>query len=154
MKKGSTLFLKVVVVLFGLLIAGLCLVGLPLAISSDNTGMYRPLLIGMYFPAIPFFLALYQALKLLSYIDANTAFSEQSVKALKLIKYCGMIISAMYALGMPYIFYVADLDDAPGVVLISLVFTFTPLVVAVFAAVLQKLLQSAIDIKSENDLTV
>ena len=31
---------------------------------------------------------------------------------------------------------------------------FAPLVVAVFAATLQKLLQNAMDIKAENDLTV
>lgn len=154
MKKGSTLFLKFVVVFFGLLVAGLCLVRLPLGISSPSSGMYRPLLIGMYFPAIPFFVALYQTLKLLSYIDTNTAFSDLSVKALQRIKYCGIIISVMYALGMPYILHVADLDDVPGVVVISLVFTFASLVIAVFAAVLTKLLQSAIDIKSENDLTV
>jgi len=35
-----------------------------------------------------------------------------------------------------------------------MVSSFTSAVIAVFAAVLQKLLKEAIDIKSENDLTV
>jgi hypothetical protein len=41
----------------------------------------------LYAAAIPFYFALYQAFKLLSYIDGNKAFSELSVKALKNIKY-------------------------------------------------------------------
>jgi hypothetical protein len=154
MKQGSTLFLKGVVGLLGLVVLALCIFVLPAGIMSDNTGDYRPILLGMYVPAIPFFIALYQTLKLLSYIDHNKAFSELSIKALKLIKYCAVTISALYAAGMPFIFRAADQDDAPGAVAIGLVFTFAPIVVAVFAAVLQKLLQNAIDIKSENDLTV
>ena len=38
--------------------------------------------------------------------------------------------------------------------LVGLVIIFASMVIAVFAAVLQRLLQEAIDIKSENDLTV
>jgi hypothetical protein len=48
----------------------------------------------------------------------------------------------------------AEVDDAPGLILVGMVPIFTSLVIAVFAAVLQRLLQEAIDIKSENDLTV
>ena len=48
----------------------------------------------------------------------------------------------------------AELDDAPGLGVIALAFVCMPLVIATFAAVLEKLLQNAIDIKSENDLTV
>jgi len=115
---------------------------------------YDPILLGMYVPAIPFFIALYQAWKLLSYIDKNKAFSDLSVKALKNIKYCAITISALYAAGIPYIFYVADKDDAPGVAAMGLVIIFASVVIAAFAALLQKLLQNAIEIKSENDLTV
>ena len=57
-------------------------------------------------------------------------------------------------MGFPYIFRAADLEDAPGVVLIGLIFTFAPLIIATFASIFQKMLQNAIDIKSENDLTV
>jgi len=154
MKPGSTLFLKGVVVLLGIAALAVCIFGLPYLISTDQTGYYRPILIGMYVPAIPFFLALHQAFKLLSHIDENKAFSDLSVKRLKNIKNCALAISAMYAAGMPYIFYAADRDDAPGVILIGLVIIFASFVIAVFAAVLQRLIQNAIDIKSENDLTV
>jgi hypothetical protein len=154
MKQGSTVFLRLVVCLMGLAGLAFCVVVLPRIIGSVDTGGYDPILLGMYVTAIPFFVALYHTLKLLSYIDKNNAFSGASVTALKYIKYCAGIISASYAVGMPYIFFVADKDDAPGAVLIGLVLASAPLVVAVFAAVLQKLLQNAIDIKAENDLTV
>lgn len=54
----------------------------------------------------------------------------------------------------PLFYIFAEVDDAPGVIFVGLVVPFTSMVIAVFAAVLQKLLQEAINIKSENDLTV
>jgi hypothetical protein len=154
MKQGSTFFLRGVIFLMGIVVLSLCIFVLPVGIRAEDTDGYRPILLGLYLPAVPFFMALHQGLKLLDYIDKNKAFSELSVKALKRIKYCALTISGLYAAGMPYLFYVADKDDAPGAILIGLVLVFAPLVIAVFAAVLQKLLQSGIDIKSENDLTV
>ena len=55
---------------------------------------------------------------------------------------------------MPLFYLIAEIDDAPGIILIGMVIIFASMVIAVFAAVLQRLLQEAIDIKSENDLTV
>ena len=154
MQQGSTNILRGVIFLIGAGVMVLCVFVLPPAISSAQAGYYRPLLLGMYLPAVPFFIALYQTLRLLSYIDTNKAFSPLSIKTLKNIKYCAIAISALYAIGMPYTVYVADKDDAPGAVAIGLVIIFASFVIAVFAAVLQRLLQNAIAIKAENDLTV
>lgn len=157
MKRG-TLFLKFVLLLMGIPVLALCLFGLP-SLASEAFIHYPdywvyPVMIGMYATAIPYYIALYQAFKLLSYIDKNIAFSELSVKALKTIKYCAISISILYALNMPFFYLVGEKDDAPGLILLGLVLTFAPTVIAVFAAVLEKLLKDAIDIKSENDLTV
>jgi hypothetical protein len=154
MKKGTTFFLRAVVAVIGIGVLALCVFVLPLGIMTDVTGLYRPILVGMYVPAIPFFFALFQSWKLLNYIDTDSAFSSLSVAALSRIKHSGLAISALYTLGLPYIFHAADMDDAPGVILIGLVIIFASLVIAVFAGLLQKLLQSAIRIKEENDLTV
>lgn len=151
---GSTLFLKSVIWLIGAAVLALCLFALPAGINSDATGDYRPILMGLYVPAIPFFIALYQALKLLNLIDKSKAFSEASVQALKFIKYCGVLISALFIVGMPYIFTVAQKDDAPGVAAIGFIIIFASLFVATAAAVFQNLLQNVLDIKSENELTV
>lgn len=55
---------------------------------------------------------------------------------------------------MPFVYFLAEKDDAPGLIIIGFVPIFASIVIAVFAAVLQRLLQEAINIKSENDLTV
>jgi MFS family permease len=153
-KSGSTLFLRSVILLIGTAVLALCVFALPAGIMSDETGAYRPILIGMYLPAVPFFIALFYAFKLLHYIDKNKVFSEASIKALQAIKYSAFVISALYAAGMPYIFTVAEMDDAPGVVGIGFIFIFGSLVVGTAAGVFQRLLRNVVDIKSENDLTV
>lgn len=154
MSNTSTLFLKSVILLIGAAVLFLCVYAIPRVIGSITLNGYDPILLGLYLPAIPFFFALYQAMKLLTYIDKNDAFSLPSLKAFRSIKFCALTISALFAVGMPYIFYVAEKDDAPGVVLIGCIIIFASFVIATFAAVLQKLIQNAIDIKSENDLTV
>jgi len=55
---------------------------------------------------------------------------------------------------MPLVYVLAEDEDAPGLILFGTAFVFAPLVIAFFAAVLQKLLKQAIDIQSENDLTI
>jgi hypothetical protein len=154
MKHGSTLFLRLAIILIGLFVLTLCVYVLPLVISDDNTGYYKPLLMALYIPAIPFFWAVYQGLRLLRYIDTNNAFSVASVKAFQAIKYCGVVIGAFFMVMSPYAYKVADMDDAPGVLLIHLVITGASFVIAAFSSLLQKLVQNAVDIKSENDLTV
>ncbi|MDP3954478.1 MAG: DUF2975 domain-containing protein [bacterium] len=160
MKQASTLFLKVTLFIMGGAALAFCIFAVP-AISKGVgiewpklAYLKYPILIGSYLTAMPFFFALYQAFKLLSYIDKNTAFSLNSVRALRYIKYCGITMCILYVASMPIIFQIADADDAPGLVLFGMILAAAPAVVAVFAAVLQKLLKSAIDIKSENDLTV
>jgi hypothetical protein len=108
----------------------------------------------LYGAAIPFYFALYQAFKLLGYIDRNIAFSELSVIALMKIKYCAISICSLHVLGLPLFYLVANKVDPPGLVFVGMVIPFASLVIAVFATVLERLLQEAINIKSENDLTV
>jgi MFS superfamily sulfate permease-like transporter len=150
MKLESTLILKVTVIIIGIPVLALCIFWLPRFVNY----LPYPILIGVYATAITYFFALYQALKLLGYIDKNKAFSELSVKALKYIKYCANIISIIFAVLTPFLFLIAEADDAPGLIGFPIIIIFASIVIGVFAAVLQKLLKEVIDIKSENDLTV
>ena len=150
MKRYSTIFLKIFVILIAIPVLALCIFWVPGFVGY----LPLPIIIGVYATATTYFFALYQALKLLTYIDKNKAFSELSVKALKNIKYCANIISVIYAVLIPFLFPIADVDDAPGLIGFPIIIVFASTVIAVFAAVLQRLLQDAIDIKSENDLTV
>ncbi|WP_066050868.1 DUF2975 domain-containing protein [Robertmurraya korlensis] len=158
MKRGSTLFLRMALILLGVPVLALGIFGLTWLpkhpFNADFDHILYPILVGMYASVIPFFGALYQAFKLLNFIDKNQAFSELSVKALQTIKFCAIAFSGLYVIILPFVYIVAEIDDAPGLILMGMVPTFASLVIAVFAAVLQRLLQEAIDIKSENDLTV
>ncbi|MBB3112610.1 hypothetical protein FHS18_004711 [Paenibacillus phyllosphaerae] len=160
MKRGSTLFLKLAVILMGLPVLALCIFLVPNLASyaaelyPDHTYLKYLVYIDLYASAIPFYIALYQTFMLLGYIDQNKAFSELSVRVLKTIKQCALIISGVYVIGLPLFYLIAERDDAPGLILLGMGLIFASLVIAVFAAVLQRLLQEAIDIKSENDLTV
>ncbi|WP_033542983.1 DUF2975 domain-containing protein [Planococcus sp. CAU13] len=158
--KRETIFLKIVIVLMALPVLAICIFVVPSL--SAFVGELLPgwpflqylFMIALYATAVAYFIALYQSLKLLSYIDKGTAFSELSVKALKNIKYCALTITGLYILCLPVILYTAEIDDAPGLGGLGMVITFGAFVISVFAAVLQKLLENAIEIKSENDLTV
>lgn len=158
-KRGSTTFLKVIILLAGIAVLALCIFLIPhmanfAAKLYPNIALMKTLVfIVMYGAAVPFYYALYQAFSLLRYIDENTAFSELSVKTLKNIKCCAITISGWYVLGLPLFHFIAKKVDPP-IGFIGLFIIFASLVIAVFAAILQRLLQEAINIKSENDLTI
>ncbi|WP_217586588.1 DUF2975 domain-containing protein [Lentibacillus saliphilus] len=160
MKQGTTLFLKLTIILIGLPVIGLCIFVVP-NIADYTSDLYPNIsyikyfvFLIMYGAAIPYYIALYQAFKLLNYIDKAKAFSDLSVSALKRIKFCAIAISILYVVGMPVFYLIGERDDAPGVILLGMVIVFASMVIAVFAAVLQQLLYNAIAIKAENDLTV
>ncbi|MCM3541055.1 DUF2975 domain-containing protein [Priestia endophytica] len=160
MKQSSTLFLKIAVFIIGIPVLALCIFWLPWIATKDaaahpETAYLQYLFfIGAYITVTPFFIALYQSLKLLSYIDQNKVFSELSVRALKYIKYCAITISTLIVVGIISGFILIEGEDITGFISLGLMLTFASMVIAVFAAVLQRLLQKVIDIKSENDLIV
>lgn len=158
MKRSSTIFLKIALFLMGAPVLALCIYGIIDLTNNpanpDYAYILYPAVIIMYVSAIPYFIALYQSFRLLTYIDKNKAFSNISVIALQKIKYSAITFSALYLIMMPFVFLVAEKDDAPGLVIFGMVPVFASMVIAVFAAVLKRLLQQAIDIKSENDLVV
>ncbi len=159
MKRGTTLFLKVTIIVIGIPFIVLCFY-LPWILSDiadywpKVAFLQYPSLFALYGAIAAYFIALYQSFKLLTYIEKDTAFSILSVNALKNIKFCAVVIAILFILGMPMIFFMGETDDAPGLILMGLVVIFASTVIAVFAAVLQGLLKNAVDIKSENDLTV
>src|SRR5690625_6808955 len=106
MKRGSITLLKVAVFAIGLLVLMLSIFLLPsLAndaanINPEFSHLQYPVLFGLYVTLIPFFFALYQALKLLKYIEGNNTFSESAVNALGLIKHYASAIIILYLFGI------------------------------------------------------
>lgn len=159
MKKSSTIFLQVVIVALGIGALAL-LIRFPLtegrAVNLDLFSIYwDPAIAYMYVASIPFFIALYQAFKLLGFIGQNKVFSLSSVKVLKTIKYCAIAIAGFIVVGeILLIITQGGKDDIAGVISLGIITTFLSAVIATAAAVFERTLQSAVDIKSENDLTV
>jgi len=159
MKRTSILFLQVVIVLIGIMALAI-LIGFPLtegrATNLDLFSIYfDPFILYGYAASIAFFVALYKAFKLLGYIGQNRVFSINSVKALKSIKYCAVVLSILIVAAGLYIRIAHNKEDDPaGFLAVCIVATFVSIVVATAAAIFEKILQNAVDMKSENDLTV
>lgn len=159
MKKTSTIFLQAVVVLIGI-VALAILIRFPLAegraTNLDLVSIYfNGVILYGYATAIPFFVALYKAFRLLGYIGRNKVFSSDAVKALKSIKYCAIVTSVLIVGAGIYIKITHDkADDPAGFIAMCMLTSFVSIVVATAAAIFERILQNAIDMKSENDLTI
>lgn len=159
MKNKRTNFLRGSLAVIGFIILAACVFWLPgraryfATIGSEFAHLQYPVLIGIYITTIPFYYALFQALRLLDYIDSNEPFSEKSEESIKKIKYSAFIISASYFIGFIFINFQKG-ALTPGVGLLGLLIAFASIAIAIFAAVLEELLNKAIMIKEENDYTI
>lgn len=158
MKRGSTLFLKVVLILIGV-VTVVGLIWFPQtegrATNLDLISIYKdPLIIYMYIASIPFFVGLFQAFKFLNLIDANKAFTQEAVNTLKIMKLASLSLIGFIALAVLYIRFFVHGDDPAGPTALGIIISFASIVIATAAAIFQRLLQNVVDIKSENDLTV
>ena len=158
MKKSSTIFLQVVIVLVGIGALALLLWEPHLEGVNAHKAFFEvyldPFMALVYIGSIPFFVALYQAIKVLGYAGQNKVFSQPAVNALRTIKYCALAIIGFVVLEEIFIMLNHSSDDAAGGVMMGVFITFGSIVIATAAAVFERTLQSAVDIKSENDLTV
>ena len=148
MKRGSTLFLKAIIILIGVG-ALAALIWEPQTegrnVNADLIHIYfhDPFLAFVYLGSIPFLVALYQALKLLGYIEKNKIFSQVSVRALRTIKYCALAIIGFVVVEEIFIMLNHGSDDPAGGVFMGILITFGSIVIATAAAVFEKTLQSA-----------
>lgn len=146
MKKISTIFLQIVTVLIG--IGALAFMFLEPRLEGRNmhatlfqTYFNDPFLLYAYTASIAFFIALYQAFKLLGYAGRNEAFSEASVRALRIIKYCALTIIGFAVIPLAYLIIVRPGDDTAGGVFMSLLIIFVSLVIVALASVFERALQ-------------
>jgi hypothetical protein len=92
--------------------------------------------------------------KLLNFIDANKAFSQGAVNTLKNMKIASLSFIGFIAGAELYLLFFVQGEDIAGPIALGMYVSFAVAVIATAAAVFQKLLQNAVDIKSENDLMV
>lgn len=159
MKRIPIVFLQAVLVLMGM-VALVLLIWLPLtegrATDLDLFAIYSdPFILFGYATSILFFVALYKAFRLLGYIGQHKVFSTQATGALKAIKHCAVILGLLVvSAGLFIRFTHSEADDPAGFLALCLVTAFASLVVATAAAIFERLLLSAMAMKSENDLTI
>jgi hypothetical protein len=160
MKRGSIIFLQVVIVFLGIGVLAALLWEPQLEGRNVNATQFEiyfkdPFLAYIYLAFVPFFIGLYQAFRMLGYARRDEIFSQRSVRALRTIKYCAVTTAVLILGAQAYIFiFVRGTDDIAGGVMMGAIIIFVSAIFATAAAVFERILQNAVDIKSENDLTV
>lgn len=158
MKRCSTIFLQIVIVLIGIGALALMLWEPHIEGRNAHATLFEiyfrdPFLAYAYIASISFFVALYQAFKLLGYAGSNTVFSQAAIKSLRTIRFCAIAIVGFVAIG-EIVIVLSDSDDRAGGLFMGILITFGSTVIATTAAMFERILQNAVDLKSESDLTV
>ncbi|MCL1950724.1 MAG: DUF2975 domain-containing protein [Turicibacter sp.] len=113
------------------------------------------LMVGIFGGLIPFLLGARETFALLRLIEQKKSFSMMAVHTLGRIKVCAFAVCILYMAGvLPMAYTVAQLADGPGLILIAFVIGLSPVVFAVLAMILETVLQEAIAMKAENELTI
>ncbi|HEY0220694.1 MAG TPA: DUF2975 domain-containing protein, partial [Candidatus Paceibacterota bacterium] len=115
-KKSSIVLLQVIVVLIGISVLAFMLWEPQIEGRNVNSTVFEvyfndPFLAYAYTASIAFFIAVYQAFKLLGYIGENKVFSTNSVKSLRVIKYCAATIIGFVVGAEAYLMIVRPGDD-------------------------------------------
>ena len=158
MKRSPAIFLQVVVVLVGIGALALLLWEPQIEGRNKHATLFEvyfqdPFLAYAYVASIPFFVAVVQAFKVLGYAGRNQIFSQAAVRSLRMIKRCAIAIIVFVA-GAEAIILSHVNEDRAGGVFMGIVIAFASVVIATAAAVFERVLRNAVDIKAENDLTV
>lgn len=157
-KRSSTVLLQIVLVLIGGGALAFLLWEPHLEGRNRSATIYEiyftdPFLAYVYVASVPFFVALYQGFKVLRFIAQNTVFSHAAVSALRTMKYCAIALIGFVVVSVGFM-GAGDPDDRPAGVMMRILVLCPSIVVAAAAGMFQRILQNAVDMKSENDLTV
>lgn len=157
MKRGSILFLRTVVVFVALGVLAF-LIWQP-QVEGANQGAdlatiyLDPFVLYIYLGSLPFFFALHQVFQLLGSVGQFQGVSPEAVTAVRRVKHSAWVVLAFLVGGVAYIVLGVD-DDGAGAVAMGILTSFVCIVTAAAAATFERVLQRAVDLQLENDLTV
>ena len=154
-KRGSAIFLKVIIFLVGIAVLTLCIYWIPVLtirdIKAHPGGDYSlyPLLVCAYGICITFSFALFHVYKLLTFIERNNALSESSLKSLKVIKKCAFTAIFFIVLMIISLKVISSIsgDDSAGPISVSLMSILATSIIIAVVDVLQKPLKGFLDKK-------
>lgn len=159
-KRGLTLFLQGVIVIFGTGVLAALLwepqfEGRNVHATQFEIYFADPFLAFVYLGSFPFFIGLYHAYGFLGYVRENKLFSQKAVNALRKIKYCALVTAGAIVAVDTFLMMAArgGNDDPAGAIALGVVATFAALVIVTATAVFERVLQNVVNIKSENDVT-
>lgn len=92
--------------------------------------------------------------KLVQQLSSKERFTVKNLTIANRIRFCLLLITILTLGIFPKIYQLADINDAPGLLFIGMVVFLIPLFVTLLANVLIELLEQAIDLKNDYDLTV
>lgn len=158
MKRIATLFLQAVIVLIGIGTFALMLWEPNIEGRNVHSTLFEvyfkdPFLAYAYIASLSFFVALYQAFKVLEYVRQNKTFSQATVKALRTIKYSAITLVGFIVVPVAYLFIVRPGDDIAGGVAIGLFLIFVSIIIATVAAMFERKLENIVNLTSKSGLT-
>lgn len=143
----KTLFLKISLILMFIPIVLITCFATPSlyveAVENNEINHYfvLPFVILMILVLVPCAVAIFQILKLFTNVEKGIYYSEKSMQSFRIIQYSGVVAAGLFAAMLPSVFYFAEMDDAPGLALLGLVFVFGGSTIAVFASVMRDLVK-------------
>lgn len=150
--KRSTIFLQAAVILTGT-VALFFMLYEPLIEGRNAHSTFfeiyfnDPFLAFAYTASIPFFIALYNAVKVLGSVRQNKTYTQPAVKALRTIKYCGLSLIG-FALAGEIIIMLNNSDDRAGGVFMGFLAALLAIALAAAGFSFERKVQKRIDEKS------
>lgn len=153
-KRVSILFLQTIIVLIGILVF-LFMIRFPLtegrAENLDTISIYfDPFILYGYASSIIFFVALCKAFKFLGYLKKDKLFTPSSIRTLRNIRYCAIILGVLIVLAGLYIMLFHNKEDDPaGFLGMCILLTFISVTASLVLAVFEKRLKNVLDLKNK-----
>jgi hypothetical protein len=153
MGRSSTRFLQAVAGLIGIGVVALLLweptvEGRNVHATWVQIYFHDPFLAYLYVGSIPFFIALYQAIRLLGWAGSSDGpFSDRAIRAARLIRNCAKVTIGLIAVGVVILMFTGD--ERPPAAFMGLLATIIFLVIASGATSFERLLQRGVELKSE-----
>ena len=147
MKRGSTIFLQIVILLLGAGVLVFLLLEPQVEGRNVNATQFEiyfkdPFLAYIYLAFVPFFVGLYQGFKILGYARRNEIFFQHSVQALRIIKNCALTTAILILGAEAYLFiFIRGKDDIAGGVAMGVFIIFVSAIIGTAAAVFARTLQ-------------